>query len=87
MLNEMSEKKSTVWYHLYVKSKKYNKLNNLNKNKKTSRLTDKENKLVFTSEERAEARSTEAGISKRVIMGLYEIRCVKLSKSLKLYRI
>lgn len=34
MLNEMSEKKSTVWYHLCVKSQKYNKLNNLNENKK-----------------------------------------------------
>ena len=50
------------------------------------RQTHKENKLVFTSEERAEGRSTEAGISKRVIMGLYEIRCVKLLKTLKHYR-
>ena len=38
-----------VWYHLYVESKKYNKLVNITKR---SRLTDIENKLVVTSGER-----------------------------------
>ena len=38
-----------MWYHLYVESKKENKLVNLTKKKKT---WDIENKPVVTSEER-----------------------------------
>ena len=46
-LSELSQKKvNTVWYHLYMESKKYNKLVNITKR---SRLTDIENKLVVTS--------------------------------------
>ena len=44
-------KKNTVWYHFYVKSKKYNRLVN-----KKNRLTDTENKLVVTSEKREGGR-------------------------------
>ena len=47
MLSEISQRKTnTVWYHLYVESKKYNKLVNITKR---SRPTDIENKLVVTS--------------------------------------
>ena len=67
-----------------MESTKYNKL--VNKQKR-SRLTDIENKLVVTSEERDGGRSnTRVGKSKRVIMGLYEIMCVKLLKIVKHYR-
>ena len=49
MLSEISQRKTnTVWYHLYVESKKYNKLVNITKR---SRPTDIENKLVVTSGE------------------------------------
>ena len=41
---------NTVWYHLLVKSKKYNKLENIIK--KRSQLTDIENQLVAISGER-----------------------------------
>ena len=54
MLSEISQRKiNTVWYHLYVESKKYNKLVNI---KKRSRLTDIENKLMITSGEREGGR-------------------------------
>ena len=44
MLSETSQRKTnTVWYHLYVESKKYNKL--VTKTNKKGRLTDMENKL------------------------------------------
>ena len=50
MLSEISQRKTnTVWYHLYVESKKYNKLVNITKR---SRPTDIENKLVVTSREK-----------------------------------
>ena len=54
-LSEISQRRktNTVWYHWYVVSKNYNKLVNI---KKRSRLTDAENKLVFTSEEREEGK-------------------------------
>ena len=43
MLSEISQpEKDTVWHHLYVESKKYNKLVTITK----SRLTDIENKLT-----------------------------------------
>ena len=48
MLSEISQRKiNTVWYHLYVEFKNYNKF--LNKLHKRCRLTDIENKLVVTS--------------------------------------
>ena len=41
MLSEISQKKTnTVWHHLYVESKKYNKLVTITK---SNRLTGKEN--------------------------------------------
>ena len=44
MLSETSQKKTnTVWYHIHMESKKYNKLVDM----KRSRLTDIENKLVL----------------------------------------
>ena len=50
MLSEISQtEKDTVWYHLYVESKKYNKLVNTTKKR---RLTDTENKLMVTSGKR-----------------------------------
>ena len=48
MLNEMSEKKSTVWYHLYVKSKKCYKWPDL---QNRNRITDSENKFIVTKGE------------------------------------
>ena len=49
MLREISqiEKDKYYMYHLYTESKKYNKLVNVIKKKKRSRLTDIENKLVL----------------------------------------
>ena len=45
MLSEISQRKTnSVWYHLYVESKKYNELVNI-----TNRLTDTESKQVVTS--------------------------------------
>ena len=42
MLSEIRQRKTnTVWYHLYVESKKYNK--------KGSRVTDTEDKLMAAS--------------------------------------
>ena len=44
MLSEISQRKTnTVWYHLYVESKKYYKWMYVK-----NRLTDMENKLVIT---------------------------------------
>ena len=43
-------KTNTLWYVLYVESKKYNKLVNYNKTR--NRLTDTENKLVVSSGEK-----------------------------------
>ena len=55
MLSEMSQRKTnTVWYLLYVESTE--KQQTTEYNKKKSRLTDKETKLVVTSGEREEAR-------------------------------
>ena len=52
MLSEVSQT-NTVCYHLYVESKKYNKLVNVTKKNK---LTDTENKLVVTGRKREEGR-------------------------------
>ena len=60
MLSEMSQRKTnTLLYHLYVKSKKYNKL--VNQKKKRSRLTDLENKPVVTSEGEGQCRGEGVG--------------------------
>ena len=41
MLSEISQRKTdTVWYHLYVESKKYNKLVNIIKKKPTYRYRE-----------------------------------------------
>ena len=41
MLSEISQRKTnTVWYHLYVESKKYNKLVNIIKTKQTHRYRE-----------------------------------------------
>ena len=45
--NKSDRKTNTVWYHLYVESKKYSKLEN-----KAKKESDSENKLVVTSGER-----------------------------------
>ena len=54
---------------------------------KRSRLTDIENKLVFTSGERDVGRGNMGVGKKGVIIGLCEIMCVKLLKIVKHYRI
>ena len=42
MLSEISQRKTnTVWYHLHVEPKKYNKLVNIIKNKQTHRYREK----------------------------------------------
>ena len=64
--------------------KKYNKL--MNKTTR-NRLTDIKNKLVVTSGEREGGRGNIGLEGKRIIMGLYEIMCVKLLKIIKHYRI
>ena len=49
MLSEINEtEKDKWWYHLYVEPKKYNKLVNITK--KGSKFTEREYKLVVTSE-------------------------------------
>ena len=41
MLSEIIQRKiNTVWYHLYVESKKYNKLVNITKKKQTHRYRE-----------------------------------------------
>ena len=41
MLSEISQRKTnTVWYHLYVESKKYNRLVNMTKKKQTHRCRE-----------------------------------------------
>ena len=72
MLSEISQRKTnTVWYHLYVESKKIQQTSVYNKKEAD---TDIENKPVVTSGE-GKYRS-----KKRLIMGIYEIMCVKLLK-------
>ena len=62
-----SEKTSTIWYHLYVASKKYNKLVNITKR----RLTNIENKLVVTIGQRKESRSNiQLGSKKYKLLGI-----------------
>ena len=64
-----ADKDKIVWYHIYIKSKKCNKL--VNKTKR-SRLTNTENKLVITSGEREGGEGQYKGRGKkRVIMGLH----------------
>ena len=42
VLNGISQRnKNTVWYHLYVESRKYNKLVNITKKKQTQRYREK----------------------------------------------
>ena len=59
MLSEISQRKiNVVQSHLYVKSKKYNKLVNITEK---NRLTDTKNKLVVTSGEREVGRDKIGG--------------------------
>ena len=54
-LSEINQRKTNaIWYHLYMESKKYNKVVNIIRNKQTPNI---ENKLVVTSGEREEGRS------------------------------
>ena len=60
MLSEITQTKTnTVWYHLYVESKKYNQIVNI---AKRNGLTDMENKLVVTSRE-SEKKRGKTGVS------------------------
>ena len=44
MLSEISQRKTnTVWYHLYVESKKYNKQMNITKQKQIHRYREQTN--------------------------------------------
>ena len=52
-------KTNTVYYHLYVESKKYRQTSEFNN--KTNRFTDTENKLVVTGGER-EGRMGKIGV-------------------------
>ena len=41
MLSEINQRQtSTIWYHLYVESKKYNKLVNITKKKQTHKYRE-----------------------------------------------
>ena len=55
--------------------------------KKRSRFTGIENEPVVTNGERGGRRGNIEVREKRLIMGLYEIMCVKLLKIIKHYRI
>ena len=82
MLIEISqtEKTNALWYHLYVESKKHNKLVN-----KKSRLVDRENKLMVINGER---EGVNMGWGKKVgFLWDYVKMCVKLLKIVKHYRI
>ena len=62
MPSEISQRKTnTVWYHLYVESKKKKNTTNWWIQKKGSRLTDTENKLGVTSERKEGIGNTEVG--------------------------
>ena len=63
MLSEISGT-STIWYHLYVESKKCNKLVNVTRN--TRRHT--ENKLVVSSGERKRAGTRRGGIKRHRVL-------------------
>ena len=86
MLSEVSQRKTNiVWYHLYVASKKYNKLVNNIKKKQTDKYREQTSGYQWR-----EGKGGTIGIGigkKRVIMGLHEIVCVKLLKIVKHYRI
>ena len=86
MLSEISQRKTnTVWYHLYVESKKYNKLVNITKQKQTHSY--REQTSGYQWGELKEEEQYRGRRKKRVIMVLYEIICVKLLKIVKHYRI
>ena len=56
MLSEISQTETnTVWYHLNVESKKYNKIVNIEKDI----FTDIENKLMVISGEREEDKARQ----------------------------
>ena len=80
-LTEIRQKKTNiVWCHLYVECKKIQQTGGgvgNRKKKKGRRLTDTENKLVVTSEEK-EGDEQYRNRGKMVIMRLYEIMYVKL---------
>ena len=76
MLSEISktEKKNTVWYHLYVESKKYNKLVNKTKKKQTHRYREQ---TVVTSAGRGERGNIGVEEKKGLLWDYNEIMCVK----------
>ena len=81
-LSEIRQKKTNiVWCHLYVECKKIQQTGGgggeQEKKRKGRRLTDTENKLVVTSEEK-EGEGQYRNRGKMVIMRLYEIMYVKL---------
>ena len=75
---------NTIWYCLYVETKKYDKLINITKRKQTHKCREQISGYQWGKEEGK--GSIRVG-GKRVIMGLYEIMCVKLLKIVKHYRI
>ena len=72
MLSEVSQT-NTVCYHLYVESKKYNKLVNVTKK---NRLTDTENRLVV-----AKGESTGGGMYRKFGISRYKLLYVCKTES------
>ena len=64
-----SKRENTVWYHLYVEPKKYNKLVNITKKNKT----DKENTLMVISGKTEEGRGNTVVGYKDIQTPTYEI--------------
>ena len=74
-------KTNTVWCHLHVESKKYNKLVNKTEKKLTHRYREQASDYQWaegTGEGKDRGRE-----NKRVIMELYEIMCMDLLKMVK----
>ena len=71
-------------YHLYVESEKYNKLVNKTKTKRNHRY--RQQTSGYCGERKRVRGNTRVG-GKKIIIGLYEIMCVKLLKIEKHYRI
>ena len=83
VLSEISQTEKDKYCMIsHVESKKCNKLMNKTKG---SRLIDMENKLVVTNRQKKVGRGKMVG--GRIIMGLYEIICMKLLRIVKHYHI
>ena len=83
MRSEMSQRKTNTVQYFYVESKKYNKLVNKTKKKQAHRYKEQTSSYQWGWWE-----GSNIGVGgEGVIMGLYEIMCVKVLKTVKHYRI